>query len=63
MPKSLYFNREEEEDKDRSPDESPFSGDTLYHTAYVMKDWPHEVTVPLEPVKDRSHRALSSVGR
>ena len=50
VPKSLYFNREEEEDKDRSPDESPFSRDTLYHTAYVMKDWPHEVTISLDSV-------------
>ncbi len=44
VPKSLYYSREEdEENKDRSPEESPFGGDTLYHTAYVMKDWPHEV--------------------
>ena len=43
VPKSSYFNREEDDDRDRSPEDSPFSGDTLYHTAYVMKDWPHEV--------------------
>ena len=45
VPKSLYFNREEDEERDRSPEDSPFGGDSLYHTAYVMKDWPHEVDI------------------
>ena len=47
VPKSLYMNRddEDEKEKDRSPEESPFGTDSLYHTAYVMKDWPHEVIV------------------
>ena len=31
-------------DKDRSPEEPPLSADTLYHTAYSMKDFPHEVS-------------------
>ena len=49
VPKSLYMNRddEDEKDKDRSPEESPFGTDSLYHTAYVMKDWPHEVILYL----------------
>ena len=47
VPKSLYFNREEDEERDRSPEDSPFGGDSLYHTAYVMKDWPHEVAKSL----------------
>ena len=42
MPKSLYA-LEEEVDKDRSPEESHFGADSLYHTAYVVKDFPHEV--------------------
>ena len=42
MPKSLYA-VEEEGDKDRSPDESHFGTDSLYHTAYVVKDFAHEV--------------------
>ena len=34
---------DEDMDKDKSPDEVPFGADTLYHTAYVVKDYPHEV--------------------
>ena len=42
VPKSFYM-RDDELEKDRSPDEVPFGADTLYHTAHVVKDWPHEV--------------------
>lgn len=41
VPKSLYISTSEEDvDKDRSPD----GPDSIYHTAYVVKDFPHEVT-------------------
>jgi len=41
VPKSLYIcTSEEDVDKDRSPD----GPDSIYHTAYVVKDFPHEVT-------------------
>ena len=42
MPKSLY----KEEHVDRSPDEPPIHiGDSLYNTAQVVKDYPHEVGI------------------
>ena len=40
MPKSLY----KEEYIDRSPDDPPLTiGDSLYLTAHVVKEYPHEV--------------------
>lgn len=40
VPKSMYIATSEEEiDKDRSPD----GPDNIYHTAYAVKDFPHEV--------------------
>ncbi|CAG5123336.1 unnamed protein product, partial [Candidula unifasciata] len=38
VPKSLY----QEELVDRSPEEHPLSTDSLYHTASVVKEFPHE---------------------
>ncbi|XP_067673687.1 SEC14-like protein 5 isoform X1 [Haliotis asinina] len=38
VPKSLY----QEELVDKSPDEPPLSVDSLYNTAHVVKDYPHE---------------------
>lgn len=43
VPKTLYMGDDDSE-KDRSPDETPFGGESLYHTAYVVKDYPHEVS-------------------
>ena len=46
VPKSLYRLSEEdvERDKDRTPpEETPFTLDGLYHTAHVVRDFPHEV--------------------
>ena len=39
----MLYNIDDEMDKDRSPEEPPLSADTLYHTAYSIKDFPHEV--------------------
>ena len=36
---------DDDSDKDRSPDEGPFGIKNLYLTAYVQKDYPHEVRV------------------
>ena len=38
MPKSLYM-----ADDDIDTDESSFRVENVYHTAYVQKDYPHEV--------------------
>ncbi len=43
VPKCLYMT-EEDLERDRSPEEAPFGAGSLYHTAHVMKDFPHEVT-------------------
>ena len=44
VPKSLY----KEDYIDRSPDEPPLTiGDSLYLTAQVVKEYPHEVCFPL----------------
>ena len=47
VPKSLYA-VEDDMEKDRSPEDSHFRSDSLYHTAYVHKDFPHEVSVLVE---------------
>jgi hypothetical protein len=40
VPKSLY----KEEYMDRSPDEQPLNvANSLYQTAHIIKDYPHEV--------------------
>ncbi|KAJ8318370.1 hypothetical protein KUTeg_003461 [Tegillarca granosa] len=41
VPKSLY----KEEFSDKSPDGPPLSTDSLYNTAHVVKDFPHEVLI------------------
>ncbi|XP_041363416.1 SEC14-like protein 5 [Gigantopelta aegis] len=41
VPKSLY----QDDQLDRSPDEPPLSMDSLYITAQVVKDFPHEVLI------------------
>ncbi|KAK3760718.1 hypothetical protein RRG08_010689 [Elysia crispata] len=41
VPKSLY----QEELVDKSPEEQPLSCDSLYQTAAVVKDFPHEVLI------------------
>ncbi|ESP04007.1 hypothetical protein LOTGIDRAFT_212187 [Lottia gigantea] len=41
VPKSLY----QEDLIDKSPDDPPLSVDSLYLTAYVLKDFPHEVLI------------------
>lgn len=40
VPKSLY----QEELIDRSPDEPHLISDSLYQTAHVVKEFPHEVS-------------------
>ena len=32
------------EDLERSPDDPPMFADSIYHTAHVVKDYPHEVS-------------------
>ena len=46
VPKSLYKISDDEldRDKDRSPEDTPFTLDGLYHTAFVVRDFPHEVS-------------------
>lgn len=41
VPKSLYYCRDDEERE--HTEEVPLGMDTVYHTAYVVKDYPHEV--------------------
>ena len=41
VPKSLY----KEEYSDKSPEGPPLSIDSLYQTSYVVKDFPHEVSL------------------
>ena len=44
VPKSLY----NEELVDKSPDEpSSLTPNSLYHTAHVVKEFPHEVNIGL----------------
>lgn len=44
VPKSLYMS-DEDPDKDLSPVETAFGPDNLYHTAFAVKDYPHEVLI------------------
>ena len=46
VPKSQYMSDDVERDK--SPEDRVFGEDTLYHTAYVAKDYPHEVSETCE---------------
>lgn len=44
VPKSMYTSISDEDiDVERAPDENVFGVDSIYHTAYVVKDFPHEV--------------------
>ena len=63
MPKSLYITSSDEDvDKERS-DEALLGPDAIYHTAYAVKDFPHEVhmlnTGP--PVSSRAVCAAAAV--
>jgi hypothetical protein len=42
VPKTWYM-RDDETEKDRSPGEHTFNSDSIYHTAHVVKEFPHEV--------------------
>jgi len=45
IPKSLYITSSDEDvDKERN-DEALLGPDAIYHTAYAVRDFPHEVTV------------------
>ena len=47
MPKSLYIaSSDEDVDRDRT-DEALLSPDAIYHTAYAVRDFPHEVATSL----------------
>ena len=40
VPKSLYM---KDEETDKSPDEPSLTTDSIYQTAHVVKEYPHEV--------------------
>jgi len=47
VPKSLYIaSSDEDVDRDRT-DEALLSPDAIYHTAYAVRDFPHEVATSL----------------
>ena len=46
VPKKLYMS--DDDSVDRLPiDDSPFNSDSIYHTAHVVKEYPHEVRTSL----------------
>ena len=52
---------DDDSDKERSPEEAAFGPDNLYHTAYVVKDYPHEVSKLISIVLNIKYNALKFV--